>query len=291
MDKKTITKEITDLQVLENLTNAYAEISSSRMKKTRNSVLSSRSFLEEIQAVFKEIQDSYRYEFIALAKKKGIKKGDKITFLSHNGKSVAVFISSNTGFYGDLSRKVFDLFTEKIKNDNFEATIVGNLGLSMFKELNPNRSYSFFELPDYGFDREKLAELAKHLVEYEEIHIFYGKFKNLVNQEPEEVIISSETPIEGDKKVNKVKYLFEPSLEDILIFFEKEMFSSIFEQTISESQLAKFASRMLAMDRAGEKIRKNLLTTKENKLKLMHAIANKKQIEYLSSTMSARRFT
>lgn len=290
MDKKTITKEITDLQILENLTNAYAEISSSRMKRTRTSVLSSREFLEEIQGIFKELQDSYREEFLALARKKGIKKGEKLTFLSHNGKSVAVFISSNTGFYGDLSKKVFDLFLSRVNNDNFEATIVGNLGLAMYKDVNPDKAYSYFELPDYGTDREKMAELVKHLVEYEEIHLFYGKFRSLVNQDAEEVVISSETKMNEDKNAKRVKYLFEPSLEDILMFFEKEMFSSIFEQTINESQLAKFASRMLAMDIAGEKIRKNLETTKENKLKLMHAVANKKQLESLSSMISLRRF-
>ncbi len=290
MDKKTITKEIIDLEVLQSLTNAYAEISSGRMKKTRTLVLSSRQFLEEIQGIFRELQDSYREEVLALARKKGIKKGEKVTFLSHNGKSVAVFISSNTGFYGELTKKVFDLFNKKLEGEDFEATIVGNLGLSMFKEINPNKSYSYFELPDYGFDREKMADLVRHLVEYEKIYLFYGKFKNLVNQEAEEVVISSETEIKELDKAKRVKYLFEPSLEDILMFFEKEMFSSIFEQTINESQLAKFASRMLAMDAAGERIRKSLQISKENKLKLMHAVANKKQLESLSSIISARRF-
>ena len=78
--------------------------------------------------------------------------------------------------------------------------------------------------------------------------------------------------------------------ETILIFFEKEMFSSIFEQTLSESQLAKFASRMLAMDAAGEKVRQGLLVAKSENLKLTHKIGNKKQLESLSSIVAGRRF-
>jgi F-type H+-transporting ATPase subunit gamma len=290
MDKKTITREIQDLENLKTLADAYAEISSIRMKKTRGRVIQSREFLADIQDIFKDLQASYRAQFLSLAKRKGLKKGQKITFLSHNGKGVAVFISANTAFYGDLTKKVFNKFAKDIREKNLEATIVGNLGLNMFRETFPDRSYSYFNLPDYGFDRDKMAELIRHLVQYEEIHIYYGKFKSLVNQVPAKLVISAETPIEETEKDRKiVKYLFEPSLEEILMFFETEMFSSVFEQTISESQLAKFSSRMLAMDKAGEKISKNLAEVKTNNLRLSHSITNKKQLEFLSSVVSVGR--
>ncbi|CAN5323572.1 ATP synthase F1 subunit gamma [soil metagenome] len=290
MDSKTITKEIENLQSLENLANAYARISSGRMKKTRDEVLVSRDFLFEIQAIFAELQASYREEFLALARKKGFKNGQKITFLSHNGRSVAVFISANTSFYGDLTKKVFDMFLKDVREQHLEATIVGNLGVSMFREAAPDKSYSYFDLPDYGFDREKMSELIKHLVQYEEIHIYYGKFKSIITQSPDKVVISAQTTsLKSNKNVEIVKYLFEPSLEDILVFFEREMFSSIFEQTITESQLAKFASRMVAMDQAGEKIRNELSTIKTTKLRMMHNLSNKKQLDFLSSVMAVRR--
>lgn len=289
MDKKSITREIKDLQDLESLANAYAQISSNRMRKTRDSVVLSRDFYFEIQAIFKELQLSYRDKFIALARKRGIKKGQKITLLAHNGKSVAVFLSANTAFYGDLTKRVFDLFLKEVKEKNYEATIVGTLGLSMFREVASDLPYSYFELPDYGTNQEKVGELVRHLVEYEEIHIFFGKFKSVVNQYPDQVVISAETPI-GEKETMEVaKYLFEPTLEEILMFFEREMFSSIFEQTISESQLAKFASRMIAMDAAGERIRNTLLEKKTTNLRVVHAISNKKQLESMASIISATK--
>lgn len=289
MDKKTIIKEIEDLETLLGLTDAYAQISSGRMKSTRTSVLSSRDFLSEVHDIFKELQSSYREEFLSLARKRGFKKGEKITFLSHNGRSVAVFISANTGFYGDLTKRVFDSFMKEVQEKDVEATIVGSLGLAMFRDVAPNRSYSYFELGDYGFDREKLDELVKHLVEYEQINIYYGKFGSILNQTPDKISISAETPIEEKQAVKSTKYLFEPDLEEILMFFEKEMFSSVFEQTIRESQLAKFASRMLAMDTAGERIRETLENTKTVNLKLTHSLINKKQLEYLSSIMPKQR--
>lgn len=289
MDKKNITKEIKDLQDLQSLADAYAQISSNRMRKTRDSVVLSRDFSGEIQAIFKELQLSYRDKFLALARKRGIKKGHRITLLAHNGKSVAVFLSANTAFYGDLTKRVFDLFLKEVKEKRYEATIVGTLGLSMFREVASDLPYSYFELPDYGANQEKLGLLIRHLVEYEEIHIFFGKFKSVVNQYPDQVVISAETPL-GDKETIKIsKYLFEPTLEEILMFFEREMFSSIFEQTIGESQLAKFASRMIAMDTAGEKIRTALFEKKTTSLRVAHAISNKKQLESMMSIISARR--
>lgn len=289
MDKKTITKQISDLQVLESLTNAYAEISSSRMKKTRDSVVLSREFLAEIQSIFKELQSSYRREFINLARKN--KKGEKITFLAHNGRKVAVFLSSNTGLYGNLTKKVFKLFKDDIEKEHMEATIVGKLGLSLFLESVNSASYSYFELPDYGFDRDKMAELIRHLVQYEEIHIYYGKFSTIVNQEAEKIVISAQSQITNDAKGKTTKYLFEPSLEEILMYFETEMFSSVFEQVINESQLAKFASRMLAMDQAQEKVKQSLGTARLENSKLNHYMANKKQGEYLSSILQVRRYS
>src|SRR5258708_4594826 len=104
-----------------------------------------------------------------------------------------------------------------------------------------------------------MSLLIRHLVEYEEIHIYYGKFKSIVSQTPDVIIISSETDISEIKKTKTVKYLFEPSLEKILMFFEIEMFSSVFEQMVKESQLAKFASRMFAMDAASQRIKRNLV--------------------------------
>lgn len=289
MDKKDITKQIEELELLHLLTSAYAEISSGRMKKTREGVLTSRQFIEELSAIFREIRASYRAQVQALAKKKGFKKGEKITFLSHNGKKVAVFLSANTGFYGSLTRQIFDLFMDDVKKENLEATVVGKLGLALFRERAPNMPYSYFDLPDSKSDTEKLGLLVRHLVQYDSIQIYYGKFKSIINQIPDKVSISAVTEISGEEAVEKTKYIFEPTLEDILMFFETEMFSYTFEQTISESQLAKFASRMIAMDQAGEKIRGSLDVLKLDNLRVTHGIQNRKQLEYLSSILNSGR--
>ncbi len=276
MDRRTVKAREDVLATLEDLTKAYAEISSTRMKRTRDSVLTSRTYLGALDEIFKDVRESYKREVLKLIKKK--KGGGNVTFLAHNGKTVSVFVSANTGLYGDLVGRVFDQFIEEVRTKNTEVAIIGKLGLSQFLAKEPKRPYTYFDYPDYGGGKTELGDIIRHLVQYEEIHVFHGLFKNVVNQDPTVLVITAGTPMgEIVEEKNVTKYLFEPDLEEILVFFETEMFTSSFEHALSEAQLAKFASRMISMDKAGENIREELKKTKLDILRTTHYIANKKQ--------------
>lgn len=292
MDKRTMNNQIVSLETLEGLTRAYASISSNRMKKIRFSVLSNREFLTDLDGIFKDLRLSFRSEVKKLLKKKGIKEGEKVTFLAHNGKTVNVFLSANTGLYGELVPSVFQVFLKDIKGQNAEATIVGKLGLSLFLGVAGNTPYTYFDFPDYGLDPLKLSEIVSHLVQYEKIRVYHGKFVNLIKQEPAVFNLEAETPVakfsldEPEEKITK--FLFEPTLNEILMFFETEMFGSLLEQTLKESQLAKFASRMFAMDQAGENIKILLKKTRLEKLRLTHYLSNRTQLNSLPASLKWR---
>lgn len=289
MAKADTKKEMENLEVLEALTKAYARISSSRIKKTRDGVLTNRDFLDMLDKIFNQVRVSYKRKVMNLAKKS---KEGKITFIPHNGRTVAVYLSANTGLYGDLPKKVFLDFAKEVKEKNLEATIIGKVGLSLYLEEFPKRPYTYFDLPDYGIDKKNMAKIVEHLVPYEAIHVFYGKFRSIVMQEPALIDISAETSLNAksdDEGVEKIRYLFEPTMEEILMFFEEQMFTSLFEQAVRESQLAKFASRMLSMDKAGENIRKNIKKEKLNLVRLSHLEENRKQLNAMPSIFISER--
>lgn len=280
INKNFIQEEISSLITLEAITRAYSQIASIRMKNVRNLVLSSRDFLNEISFVFAEVLESYRKEAEALAKKR---KGKGITFLAHNGRSVAVFMSANTGLYGDLIVRTFNRFLNEIRNSDSEVVVVGKLGLSMFKKEEPNRAYTFFELDDVSINQSDMASMIKHLVQYEQINVYYPKFKNAILQEPTTFRIAAGEALPGrQKEVARTNYWFEPSVENILIFFETEIFASLIAQSVSESQLAKFASRIISLDVAGEKIRLRNKEMLAAKLVVSHRIANRKQLHSIT---------
>lgn len=283
--EKDIKEEITLLGSLRNLVEIYGEIASVRMKKIRDFVLSNRGFLNVINDIFQAVLTSYAAKVATLIKKGKLEKGSKVTFLAHNGKTVAVLISANTGFYGELIPATLRNFIHDVRTQDVEVTIIGRLGLSLFKEGEPKRPYTYFDFPDYGVDKVKLAEIIRHLVQYDEIHVYYGKYHSVVTQKPTMFGISAGATVRGEARVPAVQYIFEPSMEKILMFFETEIFASLFDQAVRESQLAKFASRILAMDRAGENLRNSLKKVSLEKLRLTHRIVNSKQLNSLSTVI------
>jgi len=288
VDEKSLVLEISELKVLQGVTHAYAEIASARMRKTRDSVLQDRDFLGAIHDIFQEVLISYKRQVDSLAKKKRMKRGESITFLAHNGKKVVVLLSANTGLYGDIVGKTFDLFMEEVRKGGIEVTIVGKLGASLFEQVAVNIPYTYFDLADYGLDEDFLGMIIKHIVQYEEIQVYYGKFNSVVNQAPSMYRISvSVSTLEKEREGREEfgRYIFEPSLEKILMFFETEIFASVFNQVVRESQLAKFGSRITAMSLASENINDVLKKTQLKKLKLSHIINNQKQLNALSGLL------
>ena len=290
-DTRKISNEIMELKVLQTITAAYAEIASIRMRKIRDFVLENRDFLGSIDEIFREVLSSYKKEVQSIIK--GEKRGENITFLSHNGKGVAVLLSANTGLYGDIVGKTFDKFMEEVSGGDNEVAIIGKLGASLFEQVAPNTPYTAFDYPDYNAPEEKLVEIIDHLVQYEKIFIYYGKFQSVVTQVPSVYSISAVTPStlqESTEAESETKYIFEPSLQKILMFFETEIFASLLDQTVRESELSKFASRITAMSKATENIRENLGKANMRKLKNSHNISNRKQLNALNGLLSAGIF-
>jgi len=277
-DERKIKEEISELSSLQDLVRSYEEIASIRMKKTRDSVLKNRRFLKEIRVIFEEVRASYARQVKALASKRGKGRNQNVTFLSHNGKTVAVLLSANTGLYGDIIPRTFQKFMEEVKLGISEVTIVGKYGLFLLNSVAPNVPFTFFELPDFAFSRGEVDAIVRHIVQYEEIHVYFGEFQSVIKQEPNEFSISAEISLEKKGTENKISYIFEPSLEEILKFFETAIFASLFDQTISEGQLAKFASRFMAMEKSDENIRKSLSNLQIEKLRVSHSTLARKQL-------------
>ncbi|QQG47488.1 MAG: F0F1 ATP synthase subunit gamma [Candidatus Woesebacteria bacterium] len=280
INKKLINEELEQVKLLDEVTQSYAFISSVRMKKVREGVVSARDFLESLNIVFSEVLYSYRKEIEKLRKK----SKNKITFLSHNGRTVCVFLAANTKLYGDIIRKTFNFFMEDVKSHDVEATVVGKYGLLLFKQKEPERDVTYFDFPDSGIDVKLLGLLMAHLVQYDEVRFYYPKFKNVIYQSPSVYSISSGASFESNnRRMEHFEYLFEPDLESILVFFEKEVFSSSFQQTISESQLSKFAARLVSMDQANQRIKRRFKDLEFERLRLTHSIFNRKQTQSISS--------
>ena len=275
------------IDIKENIKNlqALGEIASIRMKKIRDTVLRNRIYQEEVNGIFEKVRKWYSRETFALAKNRG--KSKQITFIPHNGKNVAVLMSANTGLYGSIVPDTYRMFIKEARETQSEITIIGKYGFQLFLSENIGKPYTYFDYPDFGDDNDKLYEIIKHIVQYEQIHVFYGKFRNIISQESTMLSVSAKIELsdEGDDGKKKEYYIFEPTLEKILIFFETQIFSSLFQQSMKESQLSKFASRFVAMDKASTNTETEMNKLEFDKNRIMHNNFNKKQLNVVAGLM------
>jgi F0F1-type ATP synthase gamma subunit len=244
--------------------------------------LENRNFLLEINSIFQQVKSSYKARINKLMKEKKIKDPSKLTFIKHNGKTVYIFISANTGLYGGIIGKTYNVFVDALKKTPGDVVILGKLGLEMFVSDKIKAPLVYFDFPDNKVDDVILKKIADFIIKYENVIVFYEQFNSIINQSPIVTNISGD-PLPWEKSETSIHYFFEPSLEKIMEFFEKEIFASIFQQTVSESELAKFAVRMVSLDAASENTKSKLKQAILAKNRLKHQENNKKQLEKFAS--------
>lgn len=264
-----IKDEISLLSSLRSLSEAYQQISVLRMQQIRQSVLSTRAYLEELSEVFADVKQGF------LHMGQEIKGRDKKTKVS-----AIVLFSPNAKLYGEVVNKVFGLFLNDVKSSDSDIIIVGKSGKQLADNVNLGRSYIYFEIPDFGVKIDHLKELSKVVSEYKSVEVYFGKFINIASQEGSSQNLTGEK-VKGTD-VKEAAFFFEPTADQILDFFESQVFISLLKQTVHEGELARFASRINAMENALENIGKYQKSLKMQALKSKKMQESKNQQEIFS---------
>lgn len=273
MNIKDINGQLEELDSLSILVESYQEIAASRMRRTRVSVLQTRDFLLGLLRVFGKVKSSYKNQVAKLLKKGEIKSLEK---------TAHVLVSANTGLYGDIVGQTFKLFMEHVRNSQGEAVIIGRRGYLLFQQEKVRPAHVYFDFPDHTVDLKLFIPIAQHLAQFDNVFVYYGRFENLIKQTATVSSVSGDVLLAKQEVGVSVKYIFEPSVEKLLGFFKKELATNLFEQVLFESQLAKFASRMVSLDLSLEQVRENMQKTKFERERVRHRIQNNKQISMLS---------
>lgn len=289
--RKQLLEDLEALNTIKNLAESYEEVAVVKMQKIKESVLKTRDFLADLSDVFVDLKASYNREIQDLIKRR--KSGDKniLPNLQKNGKTLMVYLSSNGRLYGAVTGKTHRLFMGDLKkpeNANADVAIIGSAGRDMYESSGANKPYEYFEIPDTSVEVEHIKELMAKFLQYEKVHVYYGKFGNVVTQSPIATSITGEDIFEAEvikETPREDRFIFEPTLEKILHFFETQIVANLFSQTLLENQLARHASRVNAMEEALIHIEEE--SKKLNKLKnqLKHRQQNKKQLESVSGVV------
>lgn len=281
INNKDITSEIQRLSTFHVLVETYEEIAATRMRRIRASVLQSRDFISELSTIFVELKLSYKQRVADLIRQKRQPKSG-VTFRQHNQKTIALLLSANTGLYGGILQTTIRAFSDYVTKNECDVAIVGRYAKTIFENMNPGKPYLFFDFPERSLTADDMKAILSKILTYSNIYVFHGKFVSIVKQEPTMDTISAEQIEVAATEKKAVKYFFEPSLEEILAFFEEEIFTALFEQSIHESELAMYASRMVTLDKATQNIRDRVKKVDMMRRLIHHRTMNKKQMDSLT---------
>lgn len=262
---------------LKMLTRTYQEHAIEQINFARYSVIASREFSDQLEEVFINVKTSYRNALQNALM--GSKKG-KVEFpiRKKNGKEILVLVTANNKLYGEIITKICRLFYEQAKASSADIAVIGKQGQSFIEATDLKKQFVYFEIPDSNVTENQLNPIITKLLEYDKVTVFHGKYNNMVSQEAVEAYVSGDIP-EKEQADSKETFLFEPTVENILDFFERQIFSLLLNQTIQEAQLARFASRIKAMELAQQNMSHWLEMLGQRERKLKNALTNKKQLE------------
>ncbi len=285
---KTIMDQIEDLTGIKEIVGASEEIASMKMRGIRTQVLQSRDINTELAEIYREVTISYKNQILMLLHEKNHNplggKADNVnlSLKKGNGKSACVFLSANSGFFSKILEKTYREFVSYLEQHDVVPVIIGEFGKRLFTNDYPNREYVFYTFSENQTSEASFKQITKDLAEYANVIIFYARFESLASQTVSSLDVSGQEKPLSQEAINTVHYLFEPSLEKILAFFESEIFAGIIQQTVTESELARYASRITTLDIARENISNKLKAINLEKRFATHRMINKKQTEAIS---------
>jgi len=269
---KTVLADEKEMGELRSIIEVYEELASVSMQKIRRDILSARQFYEGLIRLSIEVGSDFE------------------AILSPQKKTAAVFISSNMGLYGDIIERTFAHFLDFIKKRRTDTYIIGRVGAEMMREYAPKFAFRMINLADEKIGQDEFGTLITSMASYREIAIFYGKYHNIAVQIPSQATLTGDIlPKDEDASLTRKKqmiYLYEPSLGDVSEVFARQILALNLEEIVYESMLAKFASRLMHLDRSLLRIEERLFADAIEKRRAIHARADKKQKEMVAGVMA-----
>lgn len=246
-----------------SLTSALESISSMQIAKTKNKVLISNQFFDEVWNIYKQIRVDVMFNY-----------GRTIDETPIN-KELLILITAKGGLSGDIDNRLIRKFLERYDESKNDVLVIGHHGATKLKQAHVDSTY-YFDLPEHDYiNVDPLMDIMK---KYAKSRIFYQNYLSLSQQEIKEVdlseVVSSKgravdlSTVGGDM-ISEKTYIFEPNSYAVAAYLENSILRLTISQFIYDSRLAQVASRFKAMSAAKERSISNVteLHTEYNRSK------------------------
>ena len=230
-----------------SLTSALESISSMQIAKTKNKVLISNQFFDEVWNIYKQIRVDVMFNYGRVIGETPIKK------------ELLILITAKGGLSGDIDNRLIRKFMEHYDEQKNDVLVIGHHGTTKLKQAHVDYKY-YFDLPEHDYiNVDPLMDVIK---QYAKSRIYYQNYISLSQQEIKDVDLSEVVSSRGrvadldtvsKDMVTEKTYIFEPSSYAVAAYLENSILRLTISQFIYDSRLAQVASRFKAMSAAKER--------------------------------------
>lgn len=242
-----IKAEESSIRSVVSLTSALEMLSSMQIAKTKNKVLISNQFFDEVWSIYKQVRVDVLFNFGRTHDETPIDK------------ELMILITAKAGLSGDIDQRLVKKFLERYDETKNDVLVIGYHGALKLKQARIDYTY-YFDLPDKDYiNVDPLMEILK---KYKASRIFYQSYVSLSQQDIKEVDLSEVVSSKGrvadlsavsDDHVTEKTYIFEPGSFQVAAYLENSILRLTISQFIYDSRLAQVASRFKAMSAAKER--------------------------------------
>ncbi len=242
-----IKAEESSVRSVVSLTSALETLSSMQIAKTKNKVLISNQFFDEVWNIYKQIRVDVMFNYGRVQDETPINK------------ELLILITAKSGLTGDIDNRLIKKVADHYNEAENDVLVIGYHGALKLKQAHIDRTY-YFDLPDQDYiNVDPLMDIMK---KYAKNRIFYQSYVSLSQQDIKDVDLSEVISTRGrvadmatvsDELVTEKTYIFEPGSYAVAAYLENSILRLTISQFIFDSRLAQVASRFKAMSAAKER--------------------------------------
>lgn len=249
------------MSTIVNLTSVFEGLASMRISQTKNQVLQSQQFFNELWQIYTQVRVDNLFRF-------GRTSADRVS-----EKQLYIVITAEGGFSGDIDQKLITWMLSQFDPDKQDIIVIGHHGALQLIQAGVSFK-KYFALPSR--DRNiNVQPLIREVRQYKSTMVFYQTYVSLMFQDIRKIELNRAVQEKGKKVtkgedvISEANYIFEPSAFDVMAHLERSMMEIALSQVILDSKLAQYASRFRAMSMANEKSDEwyKELTSKYNRTK------------------------
>lgn len=262
--------ELDDATTLKLISSAFTEAAASRIQKIKKQFETNQQFYSEISHVYHLVRESGKL----------LKKANKTP--SKSEKALAIAVTSNQRFYGNLNVNIMRGFLDAIGRSQTDVLVIGTTGHDYFHSIGYAKPYEHMIFAHDDPTVEETHAFLDKIMSYDSVMVYYPKFVSLVTQTVGSMDLTQAVSITDKTPEDEIHILFEPEYDKILAFFQRQVRSLLFLHVMLEADLSRTAARLITMSGAEERSTV-LIKQKQSELrKIQASIANTKLLETFS---------